>query len=304
MNDIATKQVSEKQLERLAAQRQLYLDAKTILAIHVVLSVPVVLVWSLIARKFPSMMIYATVWGVAIALFDIVIFTPLEESLQKKAAKIQELFDCDVLEIQWNAIKTGERPDPETIINAASRYRKKDTDHAYLIDWYPSNVRQLPINLARLVCQRANCWWDSDLRRRFANILILSVFILTIGLTIYGLVGGFSLNEFILSAVTPLLPSLLLFIRQYIKHRDAAKFLDELKIKVDKYWESGISGRITSNQFKALSRDLQDEIYYNRTKNPIIFEWVYNLLRKGHEDQMNKGADALVEEALDSLKLR
>lgn len=48
MNSITQEQLEHKQLERLAAQRQIYSDAKKIQAINMILSVPAVIVWSIL----------------------------------------------------------------------------------------------------------------------------------------------------------------------------------------------------------------------------------------------------------------
>lgn len=301
MNNISKKQVLENQLERLAAQRQLYSDSKMVLALHIVLSVPIVILLSLLASIFPVIKAYVALWGIIIAFLDIILFTPLEESLQQKAAKIQELFDCDILEIEWNKTKVGNYPDPELVIYAAKKYQNKNKSYSDLINWYPPSVENLPLHLARLVCQRANCWWDADLRRRFANYLILLLLFMSIVITLLGLVGGFTLDNFILAVITPLLPSVLLGARQYSKHRKASLLLDRLKVEVNNYWEKGLSGKLTLGELDVLSRNLQNEIYENRSKNPLIFDWIFKLLRRNHEDEMNKGADVLVKEALSKL---
>ena len=44
------------------------------------------------------------------------------------------------------------------------------------------------------------------------------------------------------------------------------------------------------------SRELQDAIFNHRASSPLIFDWVYNLLRRRMEEQMNAGADQLVSE--------
>jgi hypothetical protein len=42
------------------------------------------------------------------------------------------------------------------------------------------------------------------------------------------------------------------------------------------------------------SRELQDAIFNHRASSPLIFDWVYNFLRRRMEEQMNAGADQLV----------
>ena len=44
------------------------------------------------------------------------------------------------------------------------------------------------------------------------------------------------------------------------------------------------------------SRELHDAIFNHRASSPLIFDWVYNLLRRRMEEQMNAGADQLVSE--------
>jgi len=48
------------------------------------------------------------------------------------------------------------------------------------------------------------------------------------------------------------------------------------------------------------SRNLQDEIYYNRRSNPFILDWFYRRLLRKNEEFMNRGAEELVNEALQS----
>ena len=94
----------------------------------------------------------------------------------------------------------------------------------------------------------------------------------------------------------PLSPVIALGTRQYIEHKQAAEALDRLKEHSEKLWENA-KVNSTSEELTKRSRDLQDEIYDRRCKNPLIFDWIHNRLRRKHEEQMNIGAEALIEEA-------
>jgi hypothetical protein len=180
MNTIPQEQITQKQLERLAAQRQLYSDAKRIQAVLISLSVPCVIVLTLLASVFPKLQVYVAFWGILVTLLDIVIFTPRQKSLQGKAAKIQQLFDCDVLQMDWSKLNSGNRPEPEAVVEASARHKRIDPNYSKLQNWYPVSVGQLPIYLARLICQRSNCWWDAALRRRYAVLGIVTIVALTL----------------------------------------------------------------------------------------------------------------------------
>src|SRR4028119_2483774 len=118
MNTIPQEQLTHKQIERLAAQRQIYSDAKRIQVVLITLSVPCVIVLTLVAAVFPRFQVFVAFWGIIVTILDIVVFTPRQKLLQEKAAKIQQLFDCDVLQMDWFKLNSGNRPEPETVVEA------------------------------------------------------------------------------------------------------------------------------------------------------------------------------------------
>jgi flagellar basal body-associated protein FliL len=296
MNTIPQDQIAFRQLERLAAQRQLYSYAKAVQVAQIILSVPIVILWSIAAVWFPFLQVYAALWGIVIALVSVGLLTPWQQTLQQNAAKIQELFDCDVLRIEWNQLRSGTKPAPESVIEAATAYKKRDPDYTALKNWYPPAVGDLPLHLARIICQRTNIWWDAKLRRRYATYVAGVVASLAIVVLILALINGTTVEELILVGLAPLLPALVLGIRQYTEHREAANNLDRLRESAERIWSNALAGA-TTQDLEAESRNLQDLIYDNRRKSPLIQDRIYNLLRGHQEAQMNKGAETLVAEA-------
>lgn len=302
MNSIPQEQLKEKQLDRLAAQRQLYSDAKAIQAVQMAFSIPIVAVFSVVVVFFPEFKAYSAFWGITATILDTVLFNPWQKSLKQKAARIQELFDCDVLQMDWRELKVGSRHDAETVAEAASKHKRKEQDFQKLKNWYPVSVGKLPLHLARIVCQRANCWWDAELRRRYAMVMMSIVGSLTLFVFLLGIIGGITLENFFLVVLAPLLPVFTFGIRQFNEHRESANTLDRLKGHSEKLWDKAVSGKFTPEELAIASRELQDEIYDHRKRSPLVFDWIYRRLRNTHEEQMNKGAEALVEEALQSAK--
>jgi hypothetical protein len=115
MNDISKLQNEPRQLQRLAAQRQLYSTAKKIFGIQLLLGGPVAIGWSLTVVATPEVRGFAAVWGALISFADLLWLTPWQKRLRERAARIQEAFDCDVLQLSWNDIKVGRSPDPELV---------------------------------------------------------------------------------------------------------------------------------------------------------------------------------------------
>jgi hypothetical protein len=296
MNSIPQEQNKHCQLERLAAQRQLYSDAKTLQIINVIISVPLVITWSILVAIFPKMAVYAGLWGISVTFLDILVFARLQKSEQEKAAKIQQLFDCEVLQFNWSSLNCGIRLDPETIIDASTRFKRKYPNYSTLQNWYPVSVGQLPIYQARIICQRSNIWWDAQLRRRYSKWVITVLIALTTVVFLIGLIGGLTLEKFLLAVLAPLTPAFVFGLRQYIEHNEAATRLDRLKENAEALLQEVIKGRFTPQDFERESYSLQAQIYDNRRRSPLIFDWLYSRLRRKDEEQMNKGAEALIQE--------
>jgi hypothetical protein len=299
VNQIPAIQNSGKQLTRLRAQRRFYSRAKTLLAAQMILSVPFAVFWSVMGILAPDTKAYAALWGIGVTLLDLILFTPWQKTLKRKAAKIQEAFDCDVLSLEWRFIHVGPRPDPEDLTQW-SRFRS--ADEPTVQNWYPTTVGELPLPLARVICQRANCWWDAELRRRYARAALAIIAVIFAITLVTGLAGHFTIDHWILNGVTPLVPVFILGMRQLIDQKEAADRLDALRRHAEGIWQETLAG-IQEDRVTQQSRELQDEIYNHRCRNPLIFDWIYKLLWNRQEEQMNRAASDLVEEARSRLKL-
>lgn len=298
MNTIPKTQLLPNQIERLAAQQYFYLIAERIQTIHLFCSVPLVLIGSLIVVFFTKFNVYTAFWGLSITVLDTLFFTPYHKSLKKQAAKIQELFDCDVLNLEWSTLKAGRRPDEETILEAASKFNIYKPNYPNIKDWYPPEVGQLPIHKARIICQRTNCWWDAKLRHNYANRIVFLLIILAIIVIILGLIGGSSLESFILGTLVPLTPAFILGTRQYNEHMESANSWQNLKEYSEHLWEQALEGQKTPQELTQSSRRLQDEIYEHRCKSPLIFNWLYDRLRPAYVQQTDRAVKTMIEDAL------
>jgi fatty acid desaturase len=284
MNNICQQQNTERGLELLAAQRQLYSDAKRIQIISVVIGGPVVIAWSVLGAVFPPFLVYAASWGITATFLDLLVFSRLQKSVQEKAAKIQQIFDCEVLQFDWAKLNCGIRINPETIVDASNKYKRKNSTYSALQDWYPISVCQLPIYQARIICQRSNIWWDANLRRRYSNWIIIILILLTTIVFLISLVGGLGLEKFLVAVIAPLTPAFVLGLRQYTEHHEAAARLDRLQENAGNLLDKIINKKLTEQDIERESYSLQVEIYENRRRSPSILDWFYSLLRRKHEE--------------------
>ena len=299
---IATEQNSDRQLQRLGAQRQLYSKGKTIFGWQVFVSGPIAVVSAFLVLAFPSLKGVAACWGVLVTLADLFWLTPWQKRVKDEAARVQEAFDCDVLDLPWNGLKAGKRPDAELIKEQSDQYERRPDKMPPVNNWYSPSVSDLPLYIGRIACQRSNCWWDSKQRRRYAVSVIALVFIVLLVVLSLSVGKGFTIEDFVLRIAAPLSPALLLGIRQFSEQMEAAARLDRLKDHSEQLWNDALSGR-PEQEMTARSRNLQDEILENRRKSPLVFDRIFKRLRPSYELQMNFGVDELIAEAKQKLTL-
>jgi hypothetical protein len=302
MTKITSEQNTERQIQRLAAQRQLYATAKKVFGVQVVLSGPVAVASAFLGIILPDLQGYVALWGIMIAICDLLLFTPWQKRLREDGARVQELFDCDVLLLPWNDLKVGKRPDPEMVKEQSEKYQKWAAKMPPLTNWYASLVGDLPLQIGRIACQRSNCWWDSAQRRRYAFWVVTSVIVAFVAVFWIALGNGFTIENFIVKVAAPLAPALLLGVRQFTEQMEAATRLDKLKEHSERLWDEALRGK-PEPEITLKSRGLQDEIFENRRRSPLVFDAIYKRLQRNFEVQMNHGVAELVAEAKERLGL-
>ncbi len=293
-NSIVSHQNLPDNIKKLAAQRHFYSRAKRLTAVQAAVDVLSPIAGAVAVVLKPDADVWAATIGVAVALLDALWLEPKQSGFRELGANVQEEFDCSVLELPWNTPLAGERVSAEDIHEAYKTC--KPSKSAPLEDWYPKAVGTLPLYQARLVCQRTNSWWDSKLRRRYCGWIggMLSVVIACV--IILGLINGMSLQKFVLAVVAPLLPAVLWAGREYQRQKDTALRSDRLKAYGESLWEQVVRNEVDESEVSKRSRELQDAILIRRQESAPVFDWIYKLLRSKHEEQMNVGAQKMVDE--------
>ena len=303
MNKIPEIQLESTQLKRLAARRKSDSYAKVILGIQIGFSVLSPPICSLVVVFFPKFAVWTAIYGIIITCFNILWFTPWRQTLKEKSAKIQELFDCDVLELGWRDLTVGSRLElTETVAKYAAKYKPESPSRNELKNWYPIVAGKLPIHLGRIVCQRTNCWWSSQLRQHYTKIIIaVLVLTATVAISIGLMKKGWAFEKWILAVIIPLIPLFLFGIQQLVEHHKSVMLLDKLKTHAENLWKKALTGANTEELTHAC-RELQDGIFNHRRTGPLIFTWLYKHYRQEMERQMNETTDEMVEEALQFLQ--
>lgn len=286
---IQVRQNEEPQLRVLAAQRRLYSDAKQLSVARVTVLACGSILAPLAALVIPEGR--AIVGGLFTALLAVVhlVGAAREKRCNRDAASVQEQFDVTVFRMPWNEV-LADRPTPTLIADAARRYDGPST----LSDWYPE-TQGVPRPLDVLICQRSNLGWGAALHRGWAARLMWAVLSVTGVAVVIGLVGGFSLADFLLVVLLPLLPLLREGYEGFRAHSDSAEEKIELEQRIMALWRTGLQTPdcVTVNDCRAV----QDRILMIRRTNAVIPDWYHNRRRSAYEAAMRTSADDLVAEA-------
>lgn len=294
MNEIDKKQVETRMLNLLRARTLIYRRAKNVQAMGLIVSLVFPIVGLIVSAQLLPAKPFIAFAALMFSFLDVLLLDRWHRVQLKIAAKLQEDFDCTVLQMDWNTFLVGNRIEPEDVFADACK-KLSDKDEQRLINWYPLVVKELPLHLARLVCQRANLWYDSALRKRYRRVILTGCVVLLAGAGFISLAIDHTMTTFVLSTLAPMTPVMIWALRECNRQAATIELLDRLNNEVKKFLDRARSGA-TEQEISMRSRELQDAIFNHRTSSPLIFDWVYNRLRSSMEEQMNAGAEQLVSE--------
>jgi len=281
---IAMSQDSEQNIRRQLAARTVYLQGKWVyfggasLALLLALVSPLVLVfWPDLG---PLLGAVAGLWVFVSRL----VFEPLRLWLQEKGARLQEMFDCDVLGLSWNDALV-QQASGEEVRTASKNHAKSDKVRG----WYPDPAEcAWPTSV--LVCQRANAVWARRQHRGYAVAVVIAATAWFIVGVVVATTQSATLAQYLTTIALPSLPALL-------DASDVARG----------HWRAADARSLLEARTNALLdhpadvddqdlREIQDQLYNLRAEAPLVPEWFYKAIRGGYEADMRYAADQVAEE--------
>ena len=165
VNKIIGRQNEADNLIYLAAQRNLYSNAKLLVKIEFAIGLLIGALYFFLPAFLPSIFsinnwdysiikpfigFIAPLSAFVFTIIDLSFINPEIENIKVKAAKIQENFDCAVLLLPWNIIKIDHLGNEEINKNA-NKYKKKEHDLKSLHMWYTEpSIKDLPLEVGRI----------------------------------------------------------------------------------------------------------------------------------------------------------
>lgn len=313
---IIDRQNEEYNILSLTAQRNLYSKAEQLVkfemiiggliigALYFLLPIFLPILLSLLNVDYSSIKPFigfvAPLFGFIFTIIDIWFIYPEINDIKEKAARVQEDFDCNVLLLPWNHLKI-DQPDKEEIILNSDKYKKKRKDIELLKNWYTGPVDDVPLEIGRIMCQRLNCWWDTNLRENFLKILKivgLGLLVLVIVITLFEAICA----KDIITGISTLIYGLFSFLyycvflmRQITDNGKSKDKISKIKQEIDKTLQD-ILNHNHKTDLNILSRQIQDELFDHRRTTPIIFDWYYHRKRDEQELSSAFSVKKMVEE--------
>lgn len=293
MNQIPIVQNLPEQLRLRRAARATYDLAQSVVMWQAALTVVVPIVGAVAALFFPALKPGVAGLALAITLIDSIGLDRWQKQILRRGARISETFDCRVLELPWDAFAVGPAIEPEVVREAEARFERRGVK-AVLTDWYPVDVGGAPIHLARLMCQRANLYYDSSLRRSYARYLrtlaIGAPVLLLIAAGVAAVAGARIVYVDVLLMAATVTPLISWGLREAYRQSDTADALENLMTQARLVWAEALEDRCGEDQCALKAREFQGAIFNRRATATPILPGVYARRRARLEDEMNAGA--------------
>ena len=302
-NDISQRQNAESVIQYQAAAKTLYRKAEKLFYAQVWFGVAFPVLFAIVNLVLPGWSVsrlrrehiagWFALYGFVMLLVDEFLIDRAQQGCKRKAATAQEMFDVELFHLPWNTTKVQERLDPSDVAELAAKSLPTVQSASLLRDWYPPVVGDVPLEIGRLICQRTNLWWDSKLRRWYATGLFTFAAILVCLAVISAKVFVLNLDRLLISLIT-VGPAFRWAIREGNRHRSLADRLDRLCSRAKELQVAVLESRLSTEQARQASRELQDAIFDHRSTAPIGISWLYRIFRKKFEAGMRVNAEEVV----------
>lgn len=279
-NGIGLRQNEERSIEMLAAQRELYGEAKIFNCLSVSMSVWIPFVLSIVLLFIPvdsPLRVISYILSITSAILSFIIDKVVRDK-KKLAAMIQQKFDIYVYRMPWNERIFGKNKNlNDQIVIYSKKILNNYQEREALTNWYASSIDEKEIIEAILACQRENVCWDVGLRKRFVKGISLIIVLLCTLVFMMGIVCNESILKLLcrLAYITPMVKWLLSTVSQL---RIDINDLDEL------------DNSINESTIKSMEdlQDIQKCIFDHRIKSYIIPDFIYKIFKDSDEDRMSR----------------
>lgn len=302
MNNINKYQNEEKILKYLFSQRHLYKTCKRIskymLIISVIIWVVGIIPYDL--EWFNNFKLLLSFVGTA----GIIITEIIGDKVRELAVDFQEYIDRTLFEMKkdkniiYNLCKLDNKASDIVIENRSEYEKSIKPDYKFSIyNWY-SDVSELPLDIARVVCQNENIRWENRQRKLYSNILIVIIIVMLLITLIK--INIFNESYFNVLTLVPIVGELIKII---IKNNTVIKAIGEVEDIISSLYinieEKGI--RYNKKNIRDKSLEIQIKIRKYRLNNISIPDFIYKKMKVKEQKKSNDFIKMKVDEILNNI---
>lgn len=281
-NVIVKRQNEEKCICYLAAQRQLYNEAKRLDNIEILFSVFLPLFFAAL-QSIISGNTYLNATSYVLSIVSMVISLLFGSYIDRKkeiAAEIQQHFDLYVYQMPWdNKLFCLQRNVTHVVAEKAKLLLKNPKEHERLTNWYTTATETVDLKKGILMCQKENYNWDVNLRKRFRRLSVIIIIILIILIFLIGIIKNETVVMLLcrFAFIIPMLQWLFETVKQLNKDIKNLEELDSL---------------ISSSEPKSMDElhMIQSKIYIHRKSCYTIPNKFYDRYKNNDEDVAHRTA--------------
>lgn len=223
--------------------------------------------------------------GVGVLLYCDLVLDPIRKKHRRTANLDLEAYDTKVLTLPWNESVAGQIKELTDVKLDAENYQSKlANEHPpelSLIDsWYPEEIEQVPLDIARLYCLRQNCAFELAYREKYIALFLRPMLIFTSILVLtQAWVFGCKLSSVCLTLIVAT-PIFRIIILGLLVQTNNLKSMKALKAEIEAAQKLAISesGSTTkdneqskgSTALTAQARGFQDRLFISRDTLPLI----------------------------------
>lgn len=294
MNDFYEKQNEPNMLKLLAGQREIYSQVKNILMkiFFAGVVIPSILSFLFFVMSFhpgytaPWMKTFLTIYGL---IFFIINHFILEytSNCKKKAARIQEEYDTNLFNMEWNEIVAGKKTPISESIAYAQKHLTTEGDDG-LHNWYLNAPMNVSAPLMIMLCQSKNMGWDAGLKRKTSTFLSI---ILALNIIMFAITFIFTNPTYLqfIAFIAILLPTYQFYYRYVSENKKSVARADELRTLVENTLRQVVKEHAYDTKtLEKQSRLVQDQIFnYRATGNPVP-DFMHSRNRTKDEELYNR----------------
>jgi len=281
-NEIISRQNEDTSINYLAAQRQLYNEAKKLDNLGILFSVFLPLCCAIL-QLLSHDNVYLNSASYILSIVSMIVSLLLDSYVSHKkeiAAQIQQHFDTYVYQMPWDDKLFGRKKDvTHEVAEKSQKLLKKSGEREKLINWYTPIVATVELEKGIAMCQKENWNWDVTLRKRFKLLSFIVIGFLTSMIFAIGIIRNESVPTLLcrIAFITPMLQWLFETVKQLNADIKNLIELDDL-----------------SNPENSLDMDclqeIQNKIFIHRKSCLPIPNMLYEMFKNNDEDVAHRTA--------------